>query len=223
MIRMTLAALSVLAITGCSSLSGYDAQSSFSCKAPDGVLCSSMTGIYENAKHDNLPGQRVNRGGEAIAASAQAAEAVSRAKEQGDGVLTRPLYSGQPLRSAPRILRVWMAPWEDSDGDLHDQSYVYLPVDSGRWEVEHNQRRIREAYRPVRAPVGTPVAGAQAGQVLGGNGQPTNAVQRSAQAGAAEARSQVLQQPMTPDAAAQILNGLVKPGDLQQKQPQAAN
>jgi len=47
---------------------------------------------------------------------------------------------------------VWFAPWEDNDGDMHDQSYVYLPIDNGKWLIEHNRRRIQDAYRPVRAP-----------------------------------------------------------------------
>jgi len=140
-----LVAIGAAALTACSSMSGYDAKSEFACKAPDGVLCESMSGIYANAMSNNLPGQRVNHAG--VGAE------VSRAKaEQGTGVITKPIYSGTPIRSAPLVLRVWFAPWEDSDGDLHDQSYVYLPVDNGKWLIEHNRRRIQDAFRPVRAP-----------------------------------------------------------------------
>jgi conjugal transfer pilus assembly protein TraV len=46
---------------------------------------------------------------------------LSQAKA-GSNVMTKPIYSGTPIRSAPRLLRVWFAPWEDTDGDLHDQS-----------------------------------------------------------------------------------------------------
>ncbi|WP_257829902.1 hypothetical protein [Burkholderia glumae] len=38
----------VLALSAC-SFTGYDASSSFACKAPAGVLCNSMSGIYANA------------------------------------------------------------------------------------------------------------------------------------------------------------------------------
>ncbi len=72
--------------------------------------------------------------------------------------MTQALQTGAPIRSAPRILRVWFAPWEDNDGDLHDQSYVYLGVDAGKWQIEHTRRRITDAYRPVRAPVVAPKA-----------------------------------------------------------------
>lgn len=144
---LMLGTAAVLALSGCGSMSGLDAKSSFACKAPPGVLCESMSGIYANAEQRNLPGQRVH-----MAKAEQTAE-VSHAKDAAtESVLSKPLDSGTPIRSAPRVLRMWFAPWEDSDGDLHDQNYVYMQVDTGRWLIEHNRRRAMEAYRPVRAP-----------------------------------------------------------------------
>lgn len=141
-----LAALATVTLAGCINLSGLDARSSFTCKAPEGVLCDSMTGVYTKAEQQDLPGQRVR----ARVEEGGAADA-PRAFDAG-GVLTRPIDSGTPIRTAPRVLRVWFSPWEDSDGDLHDQSYVYLPVDSGRWLIEHSRRRIQDAFQPVRPP-----------------------------------------------------------------------
>ncbi len=142
--KRILIATGVAVLSGCTGFSGLDANSQFACKAPDGILCESMSGIYANAVAQNLPGQRVHR---TSATSPQAQPAAS-----APALLPRPLSSGTPLRTPPRVLRVWLAPWEDSDGDLHDQSYVYLTVDTGRWVIEHNRRRIQDAYRPVRPP-----------------------------------------------------------------------
>jgi conjugal transfer pilus assembly protein TraV len=55
-----------------------------------------------------------------------------------------------PLRSQARILRLWIKPWEDADGDLYDQGYVYVQVDNGQWLIDHVQRQIRDAYAPLR-------------------------------------------------------------------------
>jgi conjugal transfer pilus assembly protein TraV len=55
------------------------------------------------------------------------------------------------LRTNPRVLRLWIAPWEDSDGDLHDASFVNVVVDTGRWLIE----RVRPASRS-RIDVATP-------------------------------------------------------------------
>lgn len=184
-----------VALVGCGSMSGLDAKDKFSCAAPDGVLCESMSGIYANAQQNNLPGQQVNR-------KSGDGEKLSRAKVAADqeNVLTKPIYSGTPIRSAPLILRVWFAPWEDTDGDLHDQSYVYLPVDSGRWLIEHNRRRIQDAYRPVRAPV------TQAQPVAAAGGQ-QGKIKVTAPAQNGEDGAQA-----TPQTAQEMLNGILRPG-----------
>lgn len=199
----------VVALSGCSSMSGFDAKSEFACKAPDGILCESMSGIYANAQAKNLPGQRVNARGEAPVELSQA--------KAGSNVMTKPIYSGTPIRSAPRLLRVWFAPWEDTDGDLHDQSYVYLPVDSGRWLIEHNRRRIQDNYRPVRAPSNVTAQAAQpqtagAGQQRQSTGvlgqQPTPPADNGMES------IGVRQDRMSNEQATELLNGIMRPGNV---------
>jgi conjugal transfer pilus assembly protein TraV len=173
-LRILYACAAAATLAGC-SMTGYDAKSSFSCKAPEGVLCNSMTGIYANAMAHNLPEQKVHSGSGAetnvtlgdyaqdamAASSARGANGPSPLKARG--ALTPPLDSGLPIHTAPRELRVWFAPWKDTDADLHDQEYVYLIVDHGHWSIEHNQGRIREAYRPVLPPDAAPAAPQPAG------------------------------------------------------------
>jgi conjugal transfer pilus assembly protein TraV len=55
------------------------------------------------------------------------------------------------LRTSPRVLRLWIAPWEDGDGDLHDASSVHVVVDTGRWLID----RVRPTARS-RLDVATP-------------------------------------------------------------------
>jgi conjugal transfer pilus assembly protein TraV len=157
----------VASLAGCSSLSGLSGNSSYACKAPDGVTCQSVSGTYANAVANNLPAQRSRATPTATptlapTSSAASGPAARNASAEAAQVL--------PLRSAPRILRLWFKPWEDADRDLYDQGYVYVQVDGGRWLVDHAQRAIREAYAPVRAPAGRgtadaaprgPAAGAQ--------------------------------------------------------------
>jgi conjugal transfer pilus assembly protein TraV len=64
------------------------------------------------------------------------------------------------IRSDPVVIRMWVAPWEDADGDLNDQTYVYLQVDSGRWLIEHNRAQIRREFAPRPAEGATPVVSA---------------------------------------------------------------
>ena len=55
-----------------------------------------------------------------------------------------------PLRAGPRVLRLWIKPWEDADRDLNGESLVYVQIDTGRWLVDHVQRQARDAYAPIR-------------------------------------------------------------------------
>lgn len=126
-------------LAGCAStMSGMDGGSQFSCKAPDGVTCSSLSGVYANVVANNLPALRKGGKGGAKESPIAAGEIVGRAPS-----------SGEPIHSQPKVLRIWIAPWEDSEGDLHDQSYVYVVADPGRWMIERNQKRIVDRYRPT--------------------------------------------------------------------------
>lgn len=130
-------------LTGCGGLSGLGGGSSYACKAPNGVACNSVSGNYANAIQHNLPSQRNSQSvsGEKVAIPQPSA-------------VTDIVTSGTPIRSKPKTARVWIAPWEDSDGDLREQSYAYVVVDNGRWLIEHNRRSIAKAYA-AKPPVGS--------------------------------------------------------------------
>lgn len=145
-------AMVAFGLTGCAgTLTGLEGESKFACKAPDGVTCSSLSGIYANAVANNLPALRKYRKSE------QASTTQSK-----DVLITgQAASSGDPLRIQPTVLRIWIAPWEDTDGDLHDQSYLYVVANSGRWAIEHSQRQIVDRYRPTFLKPGAPIKSTQ--------------------------------------------------------------
>jgi conjugal transfer pilus assembly protein TraV len=164
---MALGSALATAIGGCSNISGLDGSSSYSCKAPDGVVCDSVSGTYANAIRGNLPNQRAR----AAAAPASAASAPPPAMPRMPAVPTTAsaaLVSPMPPRSTARILRLWFKPWEDADHDLYDQGYVYVQVDSGRWLIDHVHRQLREASAPLRPP---PRASAASSDARSGSGE----------------------------------------------------
>lgn len=133
-----IAALS--ALSGCTSVStGVGGTSELGCTAPEGVHCQSISGVYANAVHHNLPSQNAN-----------SKPAETRAEVAEASVIHNTINSGEPIRAQTRTLRVWVAPWEDSEGDLNDQSYSYVVVDNGRWLIDHNRRNIANEFAPIR-------------------------------------------------------------------------
>ena len=153
----------VLSLGACTSLSGLDAKKEFACPAPVGVLCEDMSQIYARTQNGTLPSQL------ARAEQSQKQQNQKRALPERSGApptissntpttsgaavaTTKPPYSGMPIRSTPKVLRVWINAWVDAEGDLHDQSFLYVMVSQGAWQVDHNRRRIMDTYGPVQAP-----------------------------------------------------------------------
>jgi conjugal transfer pilus assembly protein TraV len=126
---------------GCQPLTGIiGASESFACRAPDGVACSSVSGVHANLQAHNLPFQRQ-----------RAANAPVTPSPTGTA-LTVPA-AGDPLRSAGRTLRIWLAPWIDSDNTLHDQAFLYTQVSDDRWRIGELRQRITAPPRkPAVAP-----------------------------------------------------------------------
>ena len=166
----------MVALSGCSNLSGLGGGSKYACKAPEGVACDSVSGTYANALHNNLPSQRQQQSVEAPTPSEPSQSTLPHRPALTampaiaiTGTLI-PAQGANPLRSQARVLRLWTKPWEDVDGDLYDQGYVYVQVSNGQWLIDHVQRQIRDTYSPLRPP---PKAADAAGNVSQGTGSAT--------------------------------------------------
>ncbi len=173
MIRVAHIALLTLTVSGCAStLSGVGGTQNYACKAPIGALCTSVSGVYANALHGMaevprpplttaapkklgetnavMKDESLISGTEPLISSRSPPTADL---EFGSLSVTTSSPSTQPdsaasgaepaLRTEPRVLRLWIAPWEDSDGDLHDAALVHVVVDTGRWLIE----RVRPVPR----------------------------------------------------------------------------
>ena len=40
-----------------------------------------------------------------------------------------------PVYLPPRVIRLWIAPWQDTSGVFHSEKYVYLLAGRGRWTL----------------------------------------------------------------------------------------
>lgn len=154
-VRLLIVSASSLLFAGCAAIGN----SEFKCSAPTGVHCQSVTATYLNSlsgfsksteAEDRAP---VSRNG---AESDEALAKLPRYGAQTAPILRTALGGKMPLRTDPRLLRLWVKQWEDSDGDYHDQSHIYLPVDAGRWTAPHNRPAAQQSYQGIAAPTNRP-------------------------------------------------------------------
>ena len=138
--------LVALALAGCAStLSGVGGVDGYACKAPEGAMCTSVSGIYANSA------QSMPRPATPSAQKLPSNEPVAYgATPMAPG---RAAAASNSLRSNPRVLRLWIAPWEDADGDLHEQALVHVAVDTGRWLIEHVRPATGSRMDGVAPPV----------------------------------------------------------------------
>ena len=177
--RMISLMAATLMLGGCTSMTGLtDSSSTFACKAPDGVSCTSVSGVYANAQQNNLPALQA-RGRSAMAALAMPT----------GGAAFPVLAPGMPIRSHARMLRIWVAPWRDEDDTLHDQSYLYVMVDPGKWLIERSRDATAKKTMTRLKPLGRRTAPAQTEQAPATPGTQLASVRNNAaaQASAREA------------------------------------
>lgn len=133
--------------------------STFSCDAaaPDGV-CASAREVYRQtdgrAATWRAPGTTTTSppSSPGIArADPASTEAPPAGAAAPNAVL--PVAFGQdgavPLRAPPTILRVWIAPWETQQGDLHMAGYVYTELVPRRWMVGNAPVPTQAVLRPL--------------------------------------------------------------------------
>lgn len=137
----------------------------YACNAPEGIPCMSIGEVYQKSIGGTLPASRAAGPDNATASRA------GKPNETAAGTAAAypiPLTPGTPIRRDPTVLMVWFTPWVDSDGDFHDQGYLYLVTDPGRWLLHENRKMLEEPRRfsrlapPARQPTPADATGSRA-------------------------------------------------------------
>jgi conjugal transfer pilus assembly protein TraV len=121
----------VLALIGmqaaCSNMN-----SSFDCPNKAGVNCKSLDQVNGMVDSGQLRGR---------AAFSEPSEPVATAKvaviadnmEFASYPLKTDFRPGQPLRYGETVQRIWIAPYEDTEGNYHQDSMMYTILKDGHW------------------------------------------------------------------------------------------
>lgn len=175
-LALRIAAISAIAtLTGCGTLSGVGGTASLSCPLPNGALCKPISEVYKmqkGASSDVSSAVPISAAsgasGSSAAGNLPTAPGLTRYEPSPVTLSAEHRVapsSGTPIRSAAKMLRIWLAPYEDDEGALRDHGYMYVMVDPGKWQVEHNQQRIMKQYAPVIAPKSLGKSGSDASTV----------------------------------------------------------
>ena len=129
----------------------------YGCPYGEGVTCKSVSRVYEESLTGELEKEKEIKkrlreieesqkprklgktsGYEIPSKDAKSQNQNSKPNTESQSLAFNPARKSEkpdvvPLRTPPEILRIWIAPWEDSSGALHSGSYIYLVVDSGKW------------------------------------------------------------------------------------------
>lgn len=147
MVRMILIFSLLLVLTSCSAR--------YACKDRvdiEGEKCDPITTVYEKKILGNGGPSPKER---AKTITPEKEERVSTPSEDVDTVRSLYYVEEKPLRLPPRVIRIWVAPWEDSDGDLHQPSYIYSEISPrrGRWLFgEKEAITTQPILRPMEKP-----------------------------------------------------------------------
>lgn len=129
--------LSSLTLTGCSSITGLqDAESNFACSVDMTPRCASLSSV-----HESLDKEEAQKNFTFESDSSDSGSNTVRIREvTTDGQPIDRLAYDSPLmvpkRAPEEILRVWIAPYIDTDGDLHAEHVIFTTVRDARWAPE---------------------------------------------------------------------------------------
>lgn len=143
-------------LTGCGSFS--IGASEYSCPGiPMGVQCMSARDAYEATHNGNVPASRpdAKSAGEAegeVKAEPAGAAAAAASKDPIIDSYVAPRLPDKPIpiRTPAQVMRIWIAPYEDTAGDLNTPGYVFTEVEARRWVVSNSIQPTDRVLTPLK-------------------------------------------------------------------------
>lgn len=163
--RLITAAVILVITSGCTSFLSVGSPK-FACNGlPEGEKCMSTRDIYEATNDGNVP---LKMEGEEDDQAKKKTKKSSKAKKETDenvqvvsvpGVTDvvvdnyvaprlpdRPI----PIRTPAQVMRIWVAPWEDDNGDLITNGYVYTEIEPRRWVIGQTGASAPAILKPLQ-------------------------------------------------------------------------
>jgi len=118
----------------------------YGCKGmPDDPQCLSTTEAYQ-VTDKALPEPPKPETHKIEAVKAGTAASLTRHTRQPVPKIDDPT----PIRTPAQVMRIWIAPWEDSDGDLMVSGYVYTELEPRRWMIGKSAPTVSPSLIPLQ-------------------------------------------------------------------------
>ena len=110
----------------------------YGCPAEAGYACESVSRVYSDVTRGGLDGERSHNekrkkrfpeGGPLHSGESGRNYEGERSAEGSLGGEAMPVYV------PPRVIRIRIAPWQDTDGIFHSEKYIYALPGKGRWTL----------------------------------------------------------------------------------------
>jgi len=119
-----------LLLSGCSTTS-----ETFDCKADKGVGCKSISEVNQLVEQ-GVVGADVSGKGGSVSIMPPPAPVITTGSLGGNISDVLLMDGGQVRRVSEEHLRVWIAPFQDDQGNLHEGSVIHTVLKPGYWQLQ---------------------------------------------------------------------------------------
>ncbi len=169
-IGLVSALVSSALLTGCASSLGIGS-SEYGCTGlPEGVQCMSAREVYgmteqpgpvradpksieedggaaDRAAKASLLGRRGDSGEQGSPANEWSHPDVRNPHPMASSALNE---DPMPIRTRAKIMRIWVAPWESTNGDLNVSGMVFTELDQRRWNIGTKESEPSPTLTPLQ-------------------------------------------------------------------------
>ncbi len=162
--KVVLGGLIFASLSGCASLNV--GESEFECSGMPGdfrggVACASAREVYEMTNNGEVPNpvtpvdemkrqQEERLGGHSPSTDTVSGQPVSVDPVTHDYVTPALPNRPVPIRTPAKVMRIWVAPWEDTSGNLNVPGYVYSEIEPRRWTIGERAPTASPTLRPLQ-------------------------------------------------------------------------
>jgi len=155
-IRNLTLAVSVL-LTGCASTWNVG-ESEFDCTGdPVDPSCMSTRQIYNATNDGKVPIKGFNyKDNKMVKSQEENNEPIPGTYESVNETIVKNYVAPNlpdrpvPVRTPAKVMRIWVAPWEDQSGDLNTVGYIYTEIEPRKWVLGSKAYDSNVVLRPLQ-------------------------------------------------------------------------